>query len=400
MMGAVRSSDGVLWASPVYFSLVPSQLKRFIELVRERRAEDVFQGKYGAALVTSIHSMDHTAMNYLTGISEDLGMRFVGGFTPGMDDLEVESERTNLLNFAGWFFKSIEDGLPTLRSFDPLKRDTREYRPAAAMEAPKTGSRRIVVLTDGADPDSNLGRMIEQFLRVLPNPAEVFDLRAVDIRGGCQGCANCGYGNTCVYQDGHKRFIEEKLIPAEAVVYAGAIEDRYLSSRWKMYFDRSFVFGHVPYLSGKQMGFIISGPLRQLANLRQLFEAHSQSQRCTLAGFATDEGDADEVIGGLQHLAMKLTWGLERDLKAPPNYLGTGLHLLFRQFVPRSRGIFRADHIYYKRHGLYEDRHNDLRHKLRTLKFIAMNSVPSIRREFKKRMKHGMIANLKKIVDS
>lgn len=96
IMDEVQSSDGVLWATPVYYFLVPSQLKRFIELIFERQAEAVFRNKYAAALITSIHCMDHAAINYLTGISEDLGMRFVGGFTPEMDDLEIPQERTNL----------------------------------------------------------------------------------------------------------------------------------------------------------------------------------------------------------------------------------------------------------------------------------------------------------------
>ncbi|MGD0621161.1 MAG: NAD(P)H-dependent oxidoreductase [Thermacetogeniaceae bacterium] len=96
VMDEVQSSDGVLWATPVYFFLVPSQLKRFIEPISERQAEGIFRGKYAAALVTSIHCMDHTAMNYLAGIGEDLGMRFVGGFTPEMEDLEIPQERANL----------------------------------------------------------------------------------------------------------------------------------------------------------------------------------------------------------------------------------------------------------------------------------------------------------------
>lgn len=398
VMDEVRSSDGVLWATPVYYFLVPSQLKRFIELVRERQADGLFKGKYGAALITSLHCIDHTAMNYLTGISEDMGMRFAGGFTPGMDDLEIHQERTNLLNFADWFFHTIEAGLPTRRSFAPLNHDINAYRPAALADVPKTGSKKMVLLTDSTDSESNLGRMIDLFLRVLPNPVEVIDLGAVDIKGGCQGCIRCGYDNTCVYQDGLKGFIQEKLIPAEAVIFAGTIKDRYLSSRCKMYFDRSFVFGHTPYLSGKQVGFIISEPLFQNANLRQLLEAYTQGHQCTLAGFASDEGDVGEVTEGLQALAGKLTWGLERDLKAPQNFLGMGLHLLFKEFVPRNSGIFRADHIYYKKHGLYNERHS-LKHRMMNLVFIAMNSVPSMRRGLQKQMKQGMIAGFKKIVD-
>src|SRR4030043_2244867 len=60
----VRSSEGVLWAFPLYYLLVPSQYKRFIELIWERETADVFKDKYTAVLSTSIHFFDHTAHNY------------------------------------------------------------------------------------------------------------------------------------------------------------------------------------------------------------------------------------------------------------------------------------------------------------------------------------------------
>src|SRR4030042_1276984 len=59
VIGAVNIADGVLWATPVYFFTVPSQYKRFIELVNERNAQGAFAGKYTAALTTSIHFFDH-----------------------------------------------------------------------------------------------------------------------------------------------------------------------------------------------------------------------------------------------------------------------------------------------------------------------------------------------------
>ena len=66
----VADSDGVMWCTPVYLLLVPSQLKRFIELISERGAEDAFKGKYGTTLTTSAHFYDHTAHNYLQAVSE------------------------------------------------------------------------------------------------------------------------------------------------------------------------------------------------------------------------------------------------------------------------------------------------------------------------------------------
>ncbi len=87
ILDEVQSADGVLWASPVYFLLVPSQYKRFIELISERGAEAVFEHKYTAALTTSIHFYDHTAHNYIHAVCDDLGMKYVGSFSADMRDL-------------------------------------------------------------------------------------------------------------------------------------------------------------------------------------------------------------------------------------------------------------------------------------------------------------------------
>ena len=72
----VRSSDGILWAFPVYVMLVPSQYKRFIELISEKGAEDAFKNKYAAVLTTSIHYFDHTAHNYMNAVCDDLDMKY------------------------------------------------------------------------------------------------------------------------------------------------------------------------------------------------------------------------------------------------------------------------------------------------------------------------------------
>ena len=39
----VKNSDGVIWGFPLYVMLVPSQYKRFIELITERNVEDAFK---------------------------------------------------------------------------------------------------------------------------------------------------------------------------------------------------------------------------------------------------------------------------------------------------------------------------------------------------------------------
>lgn len=97
----VRTADGVLWAFPVYVCLVHGSYKRFVELIAERGTADAFRGKYTAALSTSIHFYDHLAHNYIQAICDDLGMRYVGGFSADIPDLLTERGRRQLTQFAG-----------------------------------------------------------------------------------------------------------------------------------------------------------------------------------------------------------------------------------------------------------------------------------------------------------
>ena len=99
VMEEVRSSDGVLWAFPLYYLLVSSQYKRFIELIWERETADVFKNKYTAALSTSVHFFDHTAHNYMNAICDDLDMKYLGFFSAAMYDLMSEKEREEIDHF-------------------------------------------------------------------------------------------------------------------------------------------------------------------------------------------------------------------------------------------------------------------------------------------------------------
>lgn len=60
----IAVSDAVIWTFPVYYLMIPSQLKRFIELVYERECTYAFRDKYSTAISTSANFFDHTAHNY------------------------------------------------------------------------------------------------------------------------------------------------------------------------------------------------------------------------------------------------------------------------------------------------------------------------------------------------
>jgi len=85
-------------------------------------------------------------------------------------------------------------------------------------------------------------------------------------------------------KDNFADILKKKLLPADVIIYAGTLKDRYLSSAWKRFFDRGFAHGHRPILRGRPFGYLISGPLRQLPDLRQILEAIPQLGRSKLMG--------------------------------------------------------------------------------------------------------------------
>ena len=106
---------------------------------------------------------------------------------------------------------------------------------------------------------------------------------------------------------------------------------------------------------GKAIGYIISGPLRQEANLRQVLEARSQVGQLYLLDIVTDEYDSDkEITSLLINLAKKTIWALENKPQRPVNFLGVGGLKVFRDLVYIMRGLMQQDHKFYREHGFYD----------------------------------------------
>ena len=401
ILDEVKISDGVLWASPVYYFLVPANYKRFIELVSERGAKEVFQDKYTAVLTTSIHFFDHTAHNYLHAICDDLDMRYVGAFSADMADLLKATERERLRLFAGDFFETIGNHAPISKSYRPVTWRDFDYIPGDARSKVDVGGKKVVLVTDAQEHQANLSGMIERFKDSFSGEIETINLRDLDIKGSCLGCLQCGYDNQCVYKDEYVAFYNTKIKTADILIFAGTIQDRYLSSRWKMFFDRSFFNGHVPSLVGKQLGFIISGPLSQIPNLRQILEAHAEMQRANLAGIVTDEyGDAAEIDSLLQDLAGRIVRFAASGYIRPSTFLGIGGMNLFRDAIwGRLRFPFRADYLAYKKLGVFDFPQKNYKMRIQSAIMSLLSKSPAFRKEVNKRMTEEMIKPLQKVLD-
>ncbi len=401
VMDEIRSADAVLWAFPLYVFLVHSQYKRFVELIYERSVTDAFRGKYAAALSTSIHFFDHTAHHYMRAICDDLDMNFYDSFSAEMRGLLKESERKNLLGFFRGFADAIERQATCVKLYAPLVHDQPEYTPRNIAESPIAHKQKIVIVTDAEDNEVNLQRMIGHFAAQFAEPPEILNLRLMDIKGSCLGCIQCGYDNTCVYQ-GQDEFIDifnGKLKTADILVFAGAIRDRYLSSLWKTFFDRAFFNTHMPSFVGRQMAFLVSGPLRQLPNLRQILEAYTEHQQANLAGIVTDEQvESLDTDFALRELAIRCVNFSDWNYIKPHTFLGVGGIKIFRDEIwGPLRFPFVADHQYYKQHGVYDFPHQDYRSRAQNFLLGLLAKIPAIRRElYGPKMKEHMLKAYKK----
>lgn len=399
----IKSASGVLWAFPLYYLLVHSHYKRFIELISEKNAQDAFKNKYTAALSTSIHFFDHTAHNYINAICDDLEMKYLGSFSADMDDLLEEKKRTRLTIFAESFFSAIQNKIPTPKNFQSVVWSDFAYLPGRVEEKVDLREKRVLILTDTGDDQTNLGRMIDRFSLAFSSPVELINLNELDIKGGCLGCIQCGYDNRCIYEgkDGYIDFFNNKVKTADILVMAGTIKDRYLSAIWKRYFDRSFFIGHAPALIGKQFGFIISGPLRQIPNLRQILEAQVQMQHANCVGFVTDEyGDSAAIDSLLQELAGRLVNSADNGYISPSTYLSVGGEKIFRDSIwGKLRFPFRADYQAYKKLGVFDFPQKKYKSRIQNALMLLLSKSPAFRRIVNKKMTSEMIKPLQRVVN-
>jgi multimeric flavodoxin WrbA len=390
----IAAADGVLWAFPVHMLLVPARLKRFVELIHERGRAAAFSEKYAAAISTSIHFYDHTAHRYIQGVCGDLDMKFVASFSADMMDLIDEAERERLTQFGEFFLAAIQNQYPTTKRFRPLVWKDFAYLPGAGSRSIEVGEKKVLVVTDARPEQENLNRMVDRFCASFAADIEVVNLRDLKIISSCIGCLQCGYAGECVFEasDDFVGFYREKVLKANVLVLAGAMRDRYLSALWKTFFDRSFFMGHGPALIDKQLGFIISGPLGENENLREIFEGYAGWQHANIIGFVDDEfGTSDEIDVQLEELARKGIVYAASGYVQPSTFLGVGGRKLLRDDVwGRLRTVFRVSHEAYEELGWYDFPMRDVStHLVATMGSLGMN-VPVVREYVQEMLKDGV----------
>lgn len=394
-------ADAVIWSFPVYYALIPAQMKRFIELLFERCPTDCFKGKYTTSFTTSINFFDHAAHNYMQGICEDLGFFYVRSYSANMDDFFMEDQREQMARFYGWFVEMVEKKVPVARKYPARKWNAVAYTPGPVEEVGISSSQRVLLLTDMTEADTNLKHMVEVFQKSSPMPVVVKNLHDIDVKRGCLGCCTCGYDNICIQKDGYVSFFNENLKKADILIVAGAIKDHYLSSTWKKFFDRSFFNGHAPVLRGKRLGVMISGPLSHVPNLGELPDLFGDMWQMKSAGIMTDEHETSEDITvHIQAFARELELASRQDLVFAPKFYRIGGYKIFRDFIYNNTAVFAADHLFFKKHGFYRDfPQRRIKKRMSNAIFKAFLSFKPLRKRIHKEFIPGMVAPYEKVLN-
>lgn len=381
----LRSADAVLFSYPVYTFLAPSQLHRFIELIKANGID--LKDKYATQISTSKHFYDITAHKYIEEVSLDMGMRYIRGLSADMEDLLSEKGRAEAEKFFDRFLWAVNEEIYTAASAK-----VSAYTPVPATPASQNIAQKddkdIIILTDETDPESSLSTMIDRFRAVFGYKTRVVNISEYPLAGGCLGCFRCAVSEKCVYKDNFDTFLRENIQKADAIVYAFTISDHSMGSRFKMYDDRNFCNGHRTVTVGMPVGYIVSGNYSEENNVITVVEARSETGGNFLAGVATDEHDTDKQI---DTLAKSLAFALETKHTAPANFWGVGGMKIFRDLIYQMRGMMKADHKFYKKQGIYDFPQKNKGKAMLMYAVGALLSSEKILSKMGNRMNEGML---------
>ena len=386
----IISADLLIFSYPVYTFIAPSQLHRFIELLKVSGID--ISGKFATQITTSKHFYDITAHRYIEDNCRDLGLKYIRGLSADMDDLLTEGGRETAEKFFSHVLWSMENDL--YEHYIDIPSSYSQVR-ATEVESTQKQGRDVVIITDNTDENSNLGVMIKRFRARLPYESRVVNIAEYPFQGGCLGCFNCAVSAKCVYKDGFDEFLRGNIQTADAIVYAFSVSDHSMGSRFKMYDDRNFCNGHRTVTVGMPVGYLVSGELSREENLRNIIEARAEVGHNCLSGVATDERDPD---GEIDALVMKLDYALKNKYLLPQTFWGIGGMKIFRDLIYKMQGMMRADHKFYKKGGYYKD--FPQRDKGTIIKMYLVGALlanEKIRKKMGNKMNEGMLMPYEKL---
>ena len=378
----------IVFVYPVYTFIATSQVHRFIEIIKEKNVS--FSNKFVTQITTSKHFYDMTAHRYIEDNCHDLDMKVIKGLSLDMEDLTKKSGQESTINFFKFVKNSVLNNI-----FEPkmkyVKPGINKYIPTIEKKN-KNDKYKAVIVADILEDDINLKNMITDFQNGFSYECRVVNIREYPFSGGCLGCFNCAGDGKCIYKDKFDEFLRENIQTADTIIIAFSIKDHSMGSRFKMYDDRQFCNGHRTVTEGMPFAYIVNGDYCNEANLKQIVEARAEVGHNYLAGVGYDK---DSIISTIS----KLEYALDNKYVTPRNFYGVGGMKIFRDLIWIMRGIMKADHKFYKKHGVY-DFPQKQRGKMMVMCLLgSMVRNKKIKAKMGNKFNEGMVAPYKKVVD-
>lgn len=393
----IKTADMLLFSYPVYTFIAPYQLRRFIELLKEELKNQSLDltGKFATQFSTSKHFYDVTAHAYIKENCLDMGLNYIDGLSADMEDLLTEQGQKEAVAFWDYVRYSAEHELYEA----PTKMPTESSTVVSTKASAKTNENKdmalkkddfdTIIVTNCEEGDDKLSAMIAEFQAVYPYQSRIINIADYPFDGGCLNCAADG---KCIYKDGFDSFLREKIQSAKSIVYAFTIKDHSMGASFKRYDDRQFCNGHRTVTMGMPMGYIVNGAYEKEPNLQMIIRGRCEVGHNFLAGVATD---ADSTL----KMSAKLCYSLENQFVLPQNFMGVGGTKIFRDLIYMMQGFMKADHKFYKEHGIYDfpQKQKGTIIKMKLVGSLMANK--KIKAKMGNKMNEGMIAPYKKVLE-
>lgn len=384
----INKADALIFSYPVYTFIAPSQLHRFIELLKENNVN--LENKFVTQVTTSKHFYDMTAHKYIEDNCYDFKMKYVKGLSADMEDLTKKEGQADAINFFEYFVSYIENDIYEVVPNRVINKP-KEYE-CSIYNVQKNEEKEVVIVADITENDKDLINMIVDFQNGLPFKSRIVNINEFPFSGGCLGCFNCAGDGKCIYKDNFDTYLRENIQKADAIVIAFSIKDHSMGARFKMYDDRQFCNGHRTVTEGMPFGYIINGDYENEFNLKTIVEARAEVGHNFLAGVGYNKETIVSTIN-------KLTYAINNNYVQPRNFYGIGGMKIFRDLIWVMRGIMKADHVYYKKHGVY-DFPQKKRGQMVLMCFLgSMVRNKRIKAKMGNKFNEGMIAPYKKVID-
>lgn len=387
-LSAVAEAELLLFCYPVYTFIVPAQLHRFIELLKASGIK--LDGKYTAQISTSKHFYDTTAHKFIQENCQDMGLKYLGGFSADMEDLLTKKGQREAISFWRMILWKQSQNIYEMAPQRAAKAVPLYQR--SLRETKKREGKETVIVTCLSEEDTSLANMIADFRAAYPYRTRVVNMNEYPLAGGCLGCFRCAVTGKCIYRDGFDDFLRKEIQTGAAIVCAFTVQDHSMGSRMKMYDDRQFCNGHRTVTMGMPFGYLVNGNLEDEPNLKMIIEGRAQVGGNYLAGVATD-------AAGIEDLAKTLAYVLKHRVQTPPMFLGVGGMKIFRDLIWVMQGMMKADHQFYKKHGIY-DFPQKQRGTILKMKLVgALLSNPKIQSKMGNKMTEGMLMPYRKVLE-